>query len=171
MWKKVILILFLVLLIIQFFRPEKNIAPKEQPQALQKKYALPEQVSTTLQASCNDCHSNNTRYPWYAEVQPVAWYLAYHVDEGKGELNFDEFLTYPPKKQDHKMEEVVEMIEKGEMPLDSYTLLHHDAKLDENQKASLIAWAKEVRAQIGYQPEPNQTSPEKPVSKQPKPSK
>lgn len=161
MWKKVILILFLVLLIIQFFRPEKNIAAKEQPQALQKKYALPEQVSTTLQAACNDCHSNNTRYPWYAEVQPVAWYLAYHVDEGKGELNFDEFLSYPAKKQDHKMEEVVEMIEKGEMPLDSYTLLHHDAKLDENQKAALIAWAKEVRTQIGYKPEPGQPEQKK----------
>lgn len=154
MFKKALLIVILVIVIIQFFRPEKNLAAKDQPLALQKKYALPEQVSTTLQAACNDCHSNNTRYPWYAEVQPVAWYLSYHVDEGKEELNFDEFLSYPAKKQDHKMEEVVEMIEKGEMPLDSYTLLHHNAKLDETQKAALIAWAKEVRKEIGYKPEP-----------------
>ncbi|MGV3503506.1 MAG: heme-binding domain-containing protein [Adhaeribacter sp.] len=170
MWKKVLLIVFLVFLIIQFFRPEKNLAAKDQPQALQKKYVLPEQVATTLQAACNDCHSNNTRYPWYAEVQPVAWYLAYHVEEGRQELNFDEFLSYPAKKQDHKMEEVVEMIEKGEMPLNSYTLLHHDAKLDPAQKAALIAWAKEVRAQVGYQPEPNQQEPNQQDPNQPVPN-
>jgi hypothetical protein len=150
MLKKALLILFLVFLIIQFFRPAKNISAREQPQALKKSYLIPAQVESSLKKACYDCHSNNTRYPWYAEVQPIAWYLAHHVNDGKEELNFDEFLSYPLKKQDHKLEEVIETQQEGEMPLSSYTLIHRDARLTKEQKKEIINWATQVRKQVNY---------------------
>ena len=153
MLKKTLLALLLVLLIMQFFRPQKNVAAQDQPQALKKQYAIPANVETTLQKACYDCHSNNTRYPWYAEVQPVAWYLADHVREGKEELNFDEFLSYPPRKQDHKLEEIIETQEEGTMPIASYTAIHKDANLTPKQKQEIIEWVTLIRQQINYQDE------------------
>lgn len=94
-----------------------------------------------LDKACYDCHSNNTRYPWYANVQPVAWWLNSHVEEGKGEINFDEFLTYPAKKARHKMEEVNEMVKEGEMPLNSYTWVHKEAVLSQSEKLAIANWA------------------------------
>jgi Haem-binding domain len=151
MLKQVMFFLVLVLVVIQFFRPERNISAQAQPKALKQGYGVPASVETYLKKACYDCHSDNTRYPWYAEVQPVAWYLAHHVTEGKGELNFDEFLNYPAKKQDHKLEEVVETLEEGEMPLPAYTLIHKEAVLTEAQKKEIMDWASLVRKEIRAQ--------------------
>ena len=112
------------------------------------KYAVPENVHAVLKRSCLDCHSNNTEYPWYNNIQPVAWFLDHHVQEGKGELNFNEFATYSPKKARHKMEEVGKAVTEGWMPLDSYLWIHHDAKLSSEEAKLLADWAKGVKNQI-----------------------
>lgn len=157
MVKKILLVLLAALVIIQFFRPDKNIATGEQPNTLAKAYSVPSEVKSLLEVACNDCHSNNTRYPWYNNIQPVAWWLNGHVKEGKEHLNFDEFLAYPPKRQDHKMEEVIEMVEKSEMPLRSYTWTHKDARLTTDQVKLILDWARQVRTEIsaktGFTPE------------------
>lgn len=139
--KKVVYVLVILLLAIQFFRPEKNISTVVSQNHISKKYTTPEEVKIILDKSCNDCHSNNTRYPWYANVQPVAWWLNDHIEEGKGEINFDEFLTYPAKKARHKMEEVNEMVKEGEMPLNSYTWVHKEAVLSQSEKLAIANWA------------------------------
>ena len=139
--KKIILGIAVLLVIIQFFRPEKNTATAPSANNIAIKYNTSNEVKVILDKACNDCHSNNTKYPWYANVQPVAWWLDHHVDEGKGEINFDEFLTYPPKKARHKMEEVNEMVKEGEMPLNSYTWVHKDAVLTQAEKLVLAEWA------------------------------
>ena len=139
--KKIILGFAFLLVLIQFFRPEKNIATAPSANNFAKKYNTPNEVKVILDKACNDCHSNNTKYPWYANFQPVAWWLDHHVDEGKGEINFDEFLTYPAKKARHKMEEVNEMVKEGEMPLNSYTWIHKDAVLTQAEKLVLAEWA------------------------------
>jgi hypothetical protein len=139
--KKIILGIAVLLVLIQFFRPEKNTATAASANNIAKKYNTPNEVKVILDKACNDCHSNNTKYPWYANFQPVAWWLDHHVDEGKGEINFDEFLTYPPKKARHKMEEVNEMVKEGEMPLNSYTWVHKDAVLTQAEKLVLAEWA------------------------------
>ena len=66
--------------------------------------------------------------------------MANHVNEGKGELNFSEFSTYDKKKADHKLEELIEVMEEGTMPLTSYTWLHPDAKITSEDKDLLIGW-------------------------------
>lgn len=148
MIRKILLGLLAILLILQFVRPSRNIAEGDQPNHISKKYAVPANVASILDKACNDCHSNNTRYPWYANIQPVGLWLQDHVKEGKGELNLDEFMTYSPKKAHHKMEEVIEMVKEKEMPLDSYTWIHKDADLTDQERVELSAWAETIMKQI-----------------------
>ncbi len=143
MVKKILLGLLAVFVVIQFIRPEKNDSD-EQLHHVSKKYDVPADVADILKVACNDCHSNKTEYPWYASVQPVAWWLADHVKDGKRHLNFSTFAGLKIALQNHKFEEVVEMVEKKEMPLPSYTNLglHSGANLSDAQRQTLIKWAK-----------------------------
>jgi hypothetical protein len=157
MIKKIAYVLLVALIIIQFFKPERNLSTTKSANDITNKYAVPASVQEILKTSCFDCHSNNTVYPWYANIQPVAWWLADHVNEGKRELNFSEFLTYSPKKAHHKLEEVNDMVKEGEMPLQSYTIIHQNAKLNEAQKLEIATWAdglmKEIALANNLQPE------------------
>jgi hypothetical protein len=148
MLKKVLLVLLVAFIVIQFIRPAKNQAAGVSANDISKHVEVPANVAKILERSCYDCHSNNTSYPWYSNIQPVAWWLNDHVVEGKAELNFSEFGSYKPKKQAHKMEEVAEMLEADEMPLKSYTLIHTNAVLNAEEKAAVITWAKSLEAQI-----------------------
>jgi hypothetical protein len=157
MVKKIAMGLLVALVIIQFFKPARNISAEKSPNDITNKYAVPASVQEILKTSCYDCHSNNTVYPWYANIQPVAWWIADHINEGKKELNFSEFVTYSPKKAHHKLEEVNEMVKEGEMPLQSYTIIHQDTKLSEPQKLEIATWAdglmKEIAVDNNLQPE------------------
>jgi len=99
-------------------------------------------VLQVLKTSCYDCHSNSTAYPWYNNIQPVAWWLNKHVNNGKKHLNFSEFGNYDTKKANHKLDEIVETLEKNEMPLFSYVIVHQNAKLSDAQKKLVMDWAK-----------------------------
>lgn len=144
MLKKILIGLLVVLVLIQFFRPEKNNS-NDLTHDVSTKYKVPEEVSHILRVACNDCHTNKTNYPWYAQMQPVAWWLNDHVTEGKEHLNFSNFTQLPIAVQNHKFEEVIEVIDENEMPLESYTYLglHPEARLTEDQKTALKNWARE----------------------------
>ena len=148
--KSIALLLFAALIIIQFFRLEKNLSSIDGPEAndISKVYPVPQEVASILEASCYDCHSNNTHYPWYANFQPVAWWLADHIKEGKKEINFSEFASYRIGRQYKKLEEIKKEVEEGEMPLQSYTIIHGDAKLSAAQKEILLQWASTTRDSI-----------------------
>lgn len=148
MIRKALIIFAIIILVIQIFRPDKNISVSPSVNTIEEHYPIPRQIGTLLKSSCYDCHSNNTVYPWYSNVQPFAWWLSSHVNDGKQELNFDEFNSYDVKKKKHKLDEVVEMIEKNEMPLSSYTLIHKTAVLSTQEKDEIIAWAKGLKAII-----------------------
>lgn len=146
--KKILIAVLAVLVIIQFIKPKKNSSVADTPNDIFAHYQATDNIKQLVHTACYDCHSNNTAYPWYAEIQPVAWWLADHVKEGKSELNFSEFATYTPKKGEHKLEELVKMLKEGEMPLKSYTLIHAEARLTAEQVAELSNWAEQLRAQI-----------------------
>ncbi|MFN5423326.1 MAG: heme-binding domain-containing protein [bacterium] len=148
MLKKIAIGLLIVFLAIQFFRPAKNTSTTTSANHISTHYNTPDDVKALLERSCYDCHSNNTKYPWYASIQPVAWWLGHHIEEGKGEINFDEFMALKPKKAHHKMDEVNEMVQEGEMPLDSYTWIHRNAKLSRDEKTKLSEWALSVMKTI-----------------------
>lgn len=134
-------ILLIAFITIQFFRPKKNVSAEIGPKDITTLYPVEGQVKTILAKACNDCHTNNTNYPWYSNIQPVAWWLADHIEEGKQHLNFSEFAGYSLRKQFHKLEEVVEQVKEKEMPLNSYTWVHRDANLTQEERVALTGWA------------------------------
>ena len=144
MFKKIMLVLLVALIIIQFIHPKKNKTEGVQPNYIGNSFTIPADVKTILGKACNDCHSNNTAYPWYSKIQPVDWWMNNHVRDGKKGINFDEYTNKSLRYQYHKMEEVIEMIEDGKMPLSSYTWIHKDAILTAGEKAKLIDWAHSI---------------------------
>jgi Haem-binding domain len=142
MKKKILYSLLGVLILIQFIRPVKNISD-DRTQDISTKYYVPHHINAIFQSACNDCHSNKTVYPWYAEIQPMGWWLNKHVTDGKKDLNFSTFTRLPIAVQNHKLEEVIEMVKEGEMPLPSYTYLglHSEARLTNEQRELIVAWA------------------------------
>ncbi|WP_447951239.1 heme-binding domain-containing protein [Chryseobacterium koreense] len=140
--KKILGILLVAFVLIQFFPIDQtNPAPTPQMDFLNIK-KTPESTAKLIRSSCYDCHSNETKYLWYANIQPVGWFLKNHIDEGRQKLNFSTFANYEPKKQAHQLDEAAEMVEKGEMPMDSYVIIHSDAKLNDAQKQELIKYFK-----------------------------
>jgi len=142
-FKRILLILLIAFIAIQFVRPAKNEST-DKSKHISTLYTVPADVNTILTKACNDCHTNNTIYPWYAAVQPVTWWLDDHIKDGKKHLNFDEYSTYNLRKQYHKMEEVLEQVKEKEMPLNSYTWVHLDAKLSDEERVALTSWAQSV---------------------------
>ena len=133
--------LVVVFIAIQFFRPAKNQSSAPSGHEVTQLFPVPDNVMATLKASCYDCHSNNTAYPWYNNVQPVAWWLSNHVHSGKRALNFDEFTTVAPNRQFKRLQDIQKQIREDEMPLSSYTLIHRYAILSDAQKKDIIDWA------------------------------
>lgn len=148
MKKKILLIITAILVIIQLIRPARNKSTGISQNDITRHYEVPDSVLTVLKTSCYDCHSNNTHYPWYTNIQPVGWWMQYHVNEGKRELNFSEFASYTPKKQHHKLEEVAELVKEDEMPLTSYTLIHRNAIISTENKEHLFRWTDSLRNEI-----------------------
>lgn len=142
MLKKILFVVVIIFVAIQFYRPARNISKAVSTNDITNVHPPSSEVNNILQKACNDCHSNNSYYPWYTNIQPFGMWIQDHIDEGKSELNFSEFKTYSPKRQAKKMHEIEEMIEENEMPLYSYTIIHQNAKLTDIEKQQLIAWAK-----------------------------
>ena len=141
--KKVLIAIISLLVLIQFIRPERNLGVADTEKDITHTVTVSPEVKNILEKSCYDCHSNHTEYPWYANIQPVASWLADHVDEGKDELNFSEFDTFKSRRKIKKLKEVIEQTKKSEMPLSSYLIIHKNAALSEEQKNILIKWAEE----------------------------
>jgi hypothetical protein len=140
-----LLVLLIALVAIQFFRPSKNESKDSFQGKTSNSIFVSDSVHKILVKACYDCHSNSTRYPWYAEIQPVGWWLNDHITEGKRELNFDEFASYHVRRRYHKLGEVAKMVESEEMPLWSYTLVHKDAVLTTREKELMISWSKALQ--------------------------
>ncbi len=146
--KRIVIALLVIFILIQFFRPKKNRSEGISANDISTKYPVPDSVQSILKVACNDCHSNNTRYPWYAEIQPVAWWLNNHINDGKRGLNFSEFTSYRIKKQFHRLDDINDLVKKNEMPLSSYILIHTDAKLTGKDKITLAKWTQSLKDSI-----------------------
>ncbi|HYC41275.1 MAG TPA: heme-binding domain-containing protein [Chitinophagaceae bacterium] len=144
MLKKILLVLLLGLIVIQFIHPKRNISSGPQPNYIGNTFAVPAPVKVILQKACFDCHSNNTRYLWYFRLQPLDWWLTNHINHGKEHLNFDEFTNRAARYQYHKMEEVIQEVKEDHMPLKSYKWTHKDARLTDPEKHALTDWAQSV---------------------------
>ncbi len=137
--------LLIALVIMQFIRPDKNNGAYEEIAAFKKDTRPSEEVLSILEKNCFDCHTNQTTYPWYSEIAPISFWLDDHVVQGKKHFNMSSWDKYSVKKKDHKLEELIEEVEEGEMPLDSYTWIH--GNLSSNDKELLLQWATLARLQ------------------------
>ena len=143
--RKISLVLLIVLVAMQFIQPARNANGQAMPADITKHFTVPTSVESILKTSCYDCHSNNTRYPWYANIQPMGWLLSNHIKDGKAELNFNEFGNYSKRRRLNKLKATSNSIKDGSMPLSSYTFLHRAAKLSKENKALVIKWAMNTR--------------------------
>jgi hypothetical protein len=139
--RKIIILLVVLFIVMQFIQPKKNVSASSPDEGdISKVYSLPDGLHNTLIKKCYDCHSNNTQYPWYFNVQPIGWWLAAHVHDGKEHLNFSEFKSYNPKKANHALEEIGEVIEDKSMPLKAYTLFHKGTEITSEEEKIINTW-------------------------------
>ena len=143
--KLILKIALAALIVIQFVRPELNEDGYESVVAFEMETKPTPEVAAILKTNCYDCHSDQTEYPWYSKISPINYWLEDHIKHGKGDLNVSKWEEYSVKRKEHKLEEVIEMVEDNEMPLDSYTWIH--GSLSDEDKNALIQWATLARLQ------------------------
>ena len=103
----------------------------------------PEQVKNILQRACYDCHSHETRWPWYSRVAPISWWLASHVTAGRADLNFSQWPLFDLETRGLFLRDIEKQLVDGTMPLRSYTVGHPDARLSKEDRALLLEWARD----------------------------
>ena len=142
---KIILATVLFIFIaIQFYQPALNVDKGQvYTTDFTQVYKMPIEVKAMLQTSCYDCHSNNTNYVWYDYIQPARTLVENHIKNAKQDLNFNEWGTYSNRKQERLLNSIKEQIETKQMPLSSYTIMHENAKLNDEQIKVLTNWLKE----------------------------
>ena len=133
---KKIAIGFIVILVgIQFFSVNKTNPP------VTAEIDAPPEVMSILKRSCYDCHSNETKWPWYSYVAPVSWLVTDDVNEGRKHLNFSDWGDLTRQKMVRKKEHIGDEVKEGGMPLWKYTLIHSDAKLTDKDKNIILEWS------------------------------
>lgn len=143
--KKIGGILLILFIGIQFYKVEVKTTDAHPEDDLLKTNPASREIVSLLESACYDCHSEQTKFPWYNGISPIQWWLADHVNHGKKHLNFSAWGSYSAKKKQHKIDECIEMLQAGEMPLNSYTWTHADARLSDEQVGALIDWFGKVR--------------------------
>ena len=145
--KRILLFLIVVLIGIQFVPVHRSNPAADPAKTIYSTETVPSNVHAVLDRSCKDCHSNETHWPWYSYVAPVSWLVASDVNDGRHHLNFSEWSTYDDRRKSHKLGEICDELRSGEMPDTKYTLIHRDAKLTQEERNSLCAWAESIRKQ------------------------
>ena len=125
---------------IQVRRPARANPPVNPARRIQATAQVPPQVNAILKRACSDCHSNETRWPWYTNVAPLSWWIVDHVNEGREHLNFSEWASYSTEDAAHLLDEICQEVKQGKMPLENYVYLHPDARLSQADVNTLCAW-------------------------------
>ena len=149
--KNIAIFLVFLFLVIQSIRIDKTAEPLNPATDFITLTSANAEVANTLKIACYDCHSNQPTYPWYTNIAPVSWWIKHHINEGSHHLNFSIWGTYSDKRKNHKLEECIEMIEEGEMPMYSYTLMHKEAKLADSQKLQLVEFFKALKGNANFE--------------------
>jgi hypothetical protein len=143
--KPAALALSVLFVCVQFVRPNRANSPVNHSEAIESHARVTPEVAGIFERACKDCHSNQTEWPWYAEVAPISWYVADHVEHGRRNMNFSEWSNYDRAQADWLLGAMCMTAERGRMPLSSYTRLHHAAKLSPADVQTLCAWSQAER--------------------------
>jgi hypothetical protein len=145
---KVLAGILLVFVGLQFFGPDQSIPQTDPAKDFLANTNPSPEVASIIKSACYDCHSYKTEYPWYSTIEPLSWWLQDHIDHGRDEFNMSAWTDYSPTRADHKLEEAIELVEEEEMPLPSYTWVHGEARLSEQQRDQLTDWFSSLREKI-----------------------
>lgn len=126
---------------LQFIRPARTNPPVDESRVIQAHMRVTPEVTAILDRSCNDCHSNQTRWPWYSNVAPVSWFVVNHVNVGRREMNFSDWAQYDSEHQKGLLKDICQEVKSGAMPMSSYLRLHSEAKLTTEDVKVLCDWA------------------------------
>lgn len=138
--KEILFVIPVAFIAIQFIQPVRNQWEHVSQTDISFTFDIPSNVYTLLKNACYDCHSNNTIYPWYSNIQPVAWLMASDIKNGKEKMNFSEFGILSRRKQMSRLQVIENQIKDNVMPLPSYKLMHKNARLNQEDKKVLIDW-------------------------------
>lgn len=144
MIRKMLIILAVGAIILQFFRGEEPEVAEVTENDLILSEAVNDDVALLLKSACYDCHSMQTVYPWYSYITPASWFVFDHIRDGRDELNFSEWANYEKRRKIRKLKEITEEVEEKHMPLDSYISMHGEANLSQAQRETIINWAEEL---------------------------
>ena len=147
-FKRIGLGLVAILIVLQFFQPDRDHKPVDPELDMLSVASPPDQIADLIRNACYDCHSNQTDYPWYDKVSPVSWYLHQHIKKGRGELNFSEYGSLEQANKIRLLDEFYEVLEDGEMPLRSYTLIHREARLSTEEIDELCSWSEQEALKV-----------------------
>ncbi len=147
----VVVAVLVCLVIAQFFGPAKTNPAVDASQTIEARLQLTPPVAAILDRSCNDCHSNKTRWPWYSSIAPASWLVIDHVNEGRQNVNFSEWGRYTPRDVDSLLKQMCRETRAGVMPLNSYTPLHREAKLSTEDVKTLCDWTDAERERLAAQ--------------------
>ena len=142
--KRVFLVLIIVCIGFQFIPIHTNNVQIIENQTFDSLYETPKNIIRLLENGCYDCHSNQTNYPWYSKVQPFSFFMSKHVNDGKRELNFSEFVKYTERRRQSKLRSIINQLEENEMPPFEYKVFHSDAYFSESEKKKLIRWFRKL---------------------------
>ncbi len=139
------LILLILFIGVQFIPKDNNRQLHISKYDIRSLYIIPDNTLKILEKSCFDCHSNNTDYPWYSKIQPVRYFLDNHIREGKNMLNFSEFGNYSERRKRNKIRSIISQIQEGKMPISTYTIIHREADLSNQDKKIIIDWFNSIK--------------------------
>ena len=135
-------------ILIQFVTPERTNPAFDRSLTIAAQAAFTPPISTMIKASCFDCHSNETRWPWYSYIAPLSWLVADDVASGRRHLNFSEWGKYPKSKRVLKLGQIYEQVSRGEMPIKEYLLMHADAQRSAADRDSILSWTERERDRL-----------------------
>ena len=142
--RNILIGLVALLILMQFKRIDKTMPPIEEAKTFLNYADAPLQVQRVLKDACYDCHSYETKYPWYTNVAPVSIWIGGHIKNGRQQVNYSIWGDYTPSKQKHKIEESIEVLEQKRMPPKSYKWMHPKAKMSDKDLSALLAWFKSL---------------------------
>jgi hypothetical protein len=135
-------------LFIQFLGPGKTNPPVENSQTLTVQLEVTPKVKNIIERACQNCHSYETQWPWYSNVAPVSWFVIDHVNHARREMDLSNWAQYDRNKMIHKLEEMCELVEQGEMPLSPYLWMHDEAYLAVEDVNILCEWSTAERKRL-----------------------
>lgn len=136
------------LLLAQLFHPAKTNPASDPAISVFSRLETPPATAATLRRACGDCHTNDTRWPWYTSVAPISWWTVDHVNHGRSHLNFSDWGKLPPKDAAELLEDICKEIEEGAMPLPSYLWMHGEARLSMDDRKNICLWTVEQRNKL-----------------------